>query len=347
MQRKEIVACSWRFMVHCAEAIPTKRGGRATASWWTAAIPGPSDGLSMPHRFYTILLVNSERDDAQVVDRTFGADGGDGGARFVAATPEEARRFLAEREFDLIVVGLGRDAEAGLGAIGALSRDAPGKPLIALLKHWDEDLAINALRGGAQDCLIKSELSKSRLGRAARYAIERHRLRVDEDRRRGQREQTRELAELGFLANPPPLAISARSLGMLPIAERAQGDFLRLMGAYKALIDRAVDGRDPERGFLAEGLTRIAAELGGLGAGPRDVIDLHKAAIAGNIGAASVAQARACIEEGRLVLLQLMGYLVSFYRALSWGEQPRLRPRADFTNDPSAGAETTGRDWHE
>ena len=296
----------------------------------------------MAHRLYTTLLVNSELGDARLVEQTFVTNGEGTDQRFVSSTPEEAPRYLAQQDFDLIVVNLERDRRAGLDAIAALSKHAVGKPLIALLKDWDEETAVAALRLGAQDCLIKSELSRSRLGRAARYAIERHRFQIDEDQRRGQSEQARELNELGFLANPPPLAISARSLGMVAIAERAGDDFRRLTQAYHALIERVVHDRGDDRGAIAEDLTRIAAELGGMGAGPRDVIDLHKAAIAANVGVGSVSHARARVEEGRLILLQLMGYLVSFYRALSWGEQPRLRPKVEFTNDHANRRETTG-----
>ncbi len=70
-----------------------------------------------------------------------------------------------------------------------------------------------------------------------------------------------------------------------------------------------------------------ADRLGMLNAGPRDVIELHKAAIARKADGRATRRTIRLIEEGRLLILQLMGQLVSFYRALSWGLRVDARPR--------------------
>lgn len=74
-----------------------------------------------------------------------------------------------------------------------------------------------------------------------------------------------------------------------------------------------------QREQIADELTGIADRLGVLNAGPRDVIDVHKMAIAQRLEGVSMGRARAAIEEARMLLLQLMGHLASFYRNLSWG----------------------------
>lgn len=62
-------------------------------------------------------------------------------------------------------------------------------------------------------------------------------------------------------------------------------------------------------------MTELAALLGQLDAGPRDVVDLHRLAVTEVSRGAGPAQVRRTLEEGRLCLLQLMGHLVSFYRS--------------------------------
>ena len=53
---------------------------------------------------------------------------------------------------------------------------APDVPVIVLANNGEDDLAVRAVRGGAQDCMLKDEADPSVLLRSVRYAIERHRL---------------------------------------------------------------------------------------------------------------------------------------------------------------------------
>ena len=53
---------------------------------------------------------------------------------------------------------------------------APHVPVIVLTNEGEDDLAVRAVQGGAQDCMRKDEAEPSVLLRSVRYAIERHRL---------------------------------------------------------------------------------------------------------------------------------------------------------------------------
>jgi diguanylate cyclase (GGDEF)-like protein len=53
---------------------------------------------------------------------------------------------------------------------------APDVPVIVLTNEGEDDLAVRAVQGGAQDCMRKDEADASVLLRSVRYAIERHRL---------------------------------------------------------------------------------------------------------------------------------------------------------------------------
>ena len=53
---------------------------------------------------------------------------------------------------------------------------APDVPVIVLTNDGEDDLAVRAVQGGAQDCMRKDEADPSVLLRSVRYAIERHRL---------------------------------------------------------------------------------------------------------------------------------------------------------------------------
>ena len=53
---------------------------------------------------------------------------------------------------------------------------APNIPVIVLTNDGEDDLAVRAVQGSAQDCMRKDEADPSVLLRSVRYAIERHRL---------------------------------------------------------------------------------------------------------------------------------------------------------------------------
>ncbi len=53
---------------------------------------------------------------------------------------------------------------------------APDVPVIVLTNNGEDDLAVRAVQGGAQECMLKDEADPPVLLRSVRYAIERHRL---------------------------------------------------------------------------------------------------------------------------------------------------------------------------
>lgn len=113
-----------------------------------------------------------------------------GDVRLFAETIKEARAFqfelvhrdtidgalatLAKDTPDMIVLDLGLPDGGGVEAIHKVQRAAPTVPLVVLTGLDDEAAAIQALQAGAQDYLIKGQMSTSLLVRALRYAFERH-----------------------------------------------------------------------------------------------------------------------------------------------------------------------------
>jgi diguanylate cyclase (GGDEF)-like protein len=64
---------------------------------------------------------------------------------------------------------------AALDALAQLSAAAPTTPIIVLAGADDEQSGVAAVRAGAQDFLMRSEVTPAVLGRALRYAVERKR----------------------------------------------------------------------------------------------------------------------------------------------------------------------------
>jgi diguanylate cyclase (GGDEF)-like protein/PAS domain S-box-containing protein len=82
---------------------------------------------------------------------------------------------LARIEFDLILLDISSPAVQGLETLASLHLHMPQIPIVVLTGIDSEELATEALRHGAQDYLVKGNMSSWLVARSVRYAIERHR----------------------------------------------------------------------------------------------------------------------------------------------------------------------------
>ncbi|HEX6903832.1 MAG TPA: EAL domain-containing protein [Thermoanaerobaculia bacterium] len=78
----------------------------------------------------------------------------------------------------LLDLSLPDDRSGSLESLTRIHRQAPDLPILMLTGLDDEELAVQAVRKGAQDYLVKQEIDAGLLGRAIRYAIERKRAEV-------------------------------------------------------------------------------------------------------------------------------------------------------------------------
>jgi PAS domain S-box-containing protein len=85
----------------------------------------------------------------------------------------EATERLQSAQFDLILLDLSLSDSQGLNTFRKIHVAHPSLPIVVLTGLDDQATAIQALREGAQDYLIKGEVEGNLLNRAIQYAIER------------------------------------------------------------------------------------------------------------------------------------------------------------------------------
>ncbi|MCF2146837.1 hybrid sensor histidine kinase/response regulator [Desmonostoc muscorum LEGE 12446] len=86
---------------------------------------------------------------------------------------EEALQELSQCNYDVILLDLTLPDSEGLSSLPPLIGQAPSTPIVVLTNTNDEELAIEAVRQGAQDYLVKRQVNVDVLVRSLRYAIER------------------------------------------------------------------------------------------------------------------------------------------------------------------------------
>jgi sigma-B regulation protein RsbU (phosphoserine phosphatase) len=132
-----------------------------------------------------------------------------------------------------------------------------------------------------------------------------------------------ELAAFERLAAPlSTTAITAQLFGATPLHQRVPLEHSDIVESYGTLLGTALH-RKAYRGQgegLSDDLRALAERLGDLGAGPREVTDVHARALRVAVRGSTAAKTQALLAEGRLLALELMGNLASYYRRRSRGQ---------------------------
>ncbi len=152
-------------------------------------------------------------------------------------------------------------------------------------------------------------------------------------------QQKRELDSLDRLTSSSPATVAAQMFRALPLRKNSPQAFDHLVQLYGDLLDLALQQRAYKiEHNLSERLHTIVDRLGSFRAGPRDVVDIHQTALNRKAAGASFLKAQAYVEEGRMRLVEMMGYLVSYYRTFSLGAGP-----GDASDDPSTRPSAEGQ----
>ena len=117
---------------------------------------------------------------------------------------EDGLKQLKSDVFDIILADLGLPDCTGMDTFKRLREQAPDMPVIVFSGNDNEELAIQAVREGAQDYLVKSLSGFNMAARSIRYAVERNKL-----------QQSVKDSEQWFTAlfrfNPVPVGITRQS----------------------------------------------------------------------------------------------------------------------------------------
>jgi hypothetical protein len=130
--------------------------------------------LTVMNRVTRILLIEDNAGDADLV-RIAMKKVGDAFALHHEATLADGLERLAHEGADLALVALTLPDAQGLTAVTRVRSQCPDLPLVVLTSLANDRIAIQALDRGAQDYLVKGEVTPEVLQRTIRYAIQRQR----------------------------------------------------------------------------------------------------------------------------------------------------------------------------
>lgn len=255
-----------------------------------------------------VLLVEDNPGDADLVQEMLEAVEGDR-YRFDlvhASRLAEAIDRLSRRSVDVILLDLGLPDAMGVEALTSLQPYCGRTPIVVLTGRDDEALAMECIARGAQDYLAKNDIQPVPLRRSINYAINRayeHEIRELRETLDRYREMTTMPAEPDGSGHTLP-----------PLRTRAPEVFACCVESYADVLRRCFDRLVVDRDKPRAAMNGIVSSLGQQGAGPRDLVDVHVAALGRVSEEGNSTRARTLAIEGRLVALEMMGLLVDYYR---------------------------------
>ena len=126
----------------------------------------------MEAKSISVLLLEDNPGDARLI-RELLADTNDKFELQCVDLLSKGLDCLASQTIDAMLLDLGLPDSQGLNTIESVRAKKASLPIIVLTGLDDESVAIEAVRRGAQDYLIKGSITGSMLSRIIRYAIER------------------------------------------------------------------------------------------------------------------------------------------------------------------------------
>lgn len=128
-------------------------------------------------------------------------------------------------------------------------------------------------------------------------------------------ELERELQSLDKIISLHQPTITARSYGHIPLRESMPDLFNELLKNYTTLYHNYIEAQVYKINYdIMEQMKQYIDTLGNLKIGPRELIDIHTTSLKIMSKDMPSEKMQAYVNEGKLMLIELMGYLVNFYR---------------------------------
>lgn len=124
-----------------------------------------------------ILMIEDNQGDARLIQENITESFGTSAEIKRIGTLGDGLRSLAEKQYSVVLLDLTLPDSSGLDTIHRIIDQNPSVPVVVLTGFDDDETGMNAVKEGAQDYLVKNNITPVSLRRAIRYSIERHGLR--------------------------------------------------------------------------------------------------------------------------------------------------------------------------
>jgi signal transduction histidine kinase len=182
-----------------------------------------------------VLLIEDNPGDAQLIQELLSDVNRASFQIEVAGRLSDGLETLSKRTFDVVLLDLSLPDCSGLETLAKAHSENNEVAIIVLTGLSDEEIAVKALRKGAQDYMVKGQVDENLLYRSIRYAIERKQVENEKKVLEAELLQLRKMEAIGTLAGGMAHNFNNLLMGI-------QGN------AYLMLLD--IDPNHPHHGNL-------------------------------------------------------------------------------------------------
>ena len=132
------------------------------------------ENISFPAKDVSILLIEQNKEDIRIISEYLKESTKINVSLKTVDRIKKAKTILFYEKFDIVLVDLKVEGVTPDELFDTLGKNNLSIPYIVITDERDEDVGIFAVKKGAQDYLVRSELSERILRRTILYSLERH-----------------------------------------------------------------------------------------------------------------------------------------------------------------------------
>jgi len=264
-----------------------------------------------------VLLIEDNPGDAELIRHSMSAYADKWQVTHATTLADGVEAVSTGREFDVALLDLTLPDSDGFETFREFNAAASHVPVVVLSNLENQELAVSAMRAGAQDFLYKSATEPHRILRSLQYAIERSSVRAAGSG------DSRFADLLGKGASVGPTAGGSGAKPKQPdeLKARDPAGFAEAVCSFKQIVELSIDAltfRIDHR--IGDRLDILAEMLGRRDALASDAFAVYRVVIH-SLNENAPATRRAAVDtEAQLMLTGLLGKLVSHYRKRAIGE---------------------------
>lgn len=273
-----------------------------------------SDAGKQTNKALRVLVVDNDPGDRVLLSAYLEKPPGTYGVSY-ATTLKDAIDKAKEKSLDIVLLDLGLNDSQGIDTFLQFKDAVSYIPVIVVTGLDDKAVALEAVKYGAQDYLIKGLTGSEVLSRSLHFAVERHAIVTGREKERVERENRREVQVYRHLCS------AAAKSGVEPTKSWRHSNpeaFRSLVSEYARSIAFApeIDKKATEIN-ISNKLLQIAQTLAHGSAHPQEVMEMHQSAVFTAASGKSEDETKMLTESSRFLLLELLGHLAHFYRQKS------------------------------
>lgn len=236
------------------------------------------------------------------------------------STLKDTIEALESQKFDIVFLDLNLPDSKGFDTVVEIFKHGFDLPIVVLSGLSDNELALMAIKLGAQDYIVKDELTNVVLAKTLRYAVTRYRLAKQTEQMKNYEQQLAELEQINqVISTESKSIITKKAYGISLLSERAPQVFNSAVEDFSRIFDLTIESDlykiEHDTNSPIKSLTNT---LGMNLTGPKDIIQITNQVLKQK-AQSNIKKNELYIQESRFLMIKLMGHLISFYRNYAQG----------------------------